>query len=489
MNSPILYNKFQWNYLLLFLIINFVSCNEPIEEVPILKSPVGLEASKGDFSEKIEISWLPVQGANYYQIFKFNPTNGEYEFFQKVTETTYTDISESNPGEKVYYKIQAFVSATLFSELSVSVFGFIKEIEYVKLDTPLELTISKGEFGHGIRLSWVTVPQVAGYQIYKFNKAINDYALVGNSGSSEFFDGEISGFAAYEKVYYKIRSFNSETEFSDFTPVGYGYFNGMNYQFSFEFGSQGTSNGQFLFPEHVNTDSDGNIYISDPNNNRVQKFSNEGNFINVFHSTNSPRGLFLMPDGGYILARSFDNMISRYDSNKNLVNEFGGFGTGNGKFHYFRQIVMDDEGFLYVVDHNNHRIQKFDLDGNFITKWGNLAEKAGEGDFNNPWGITFFKGFIVVSSQNMIQFFTKSGQFVKEFMMESDCYDITSDEDNIYIAAGSYIIKTDDKFEVIEKIGEGDFSLNSGIALGKNGELIASSVYTRKIRVYRKDLP
>ncbi|MDH3677079.1 MAG: 6-bladed beta-propeller, partial [Nitrosopumilus sp.] len=40
---------------------------------------------------------------------------------------------------------------------------------------------------------------------------------------------------------------------------------------------------------------------------------------------------------------------------------------------------------LYVVDQNNHRIQKFDSDGNFITKWG--EEGTIEGQFLVPYGI------------------------------------------------------------------------------------------------------
>jgi len=37
---------------------------------------------------------------------------------------------------------------------------------------------------------------------------------------------------------------------------------------------------------------------------------------------------------------------------------------------------------LYVADQNNHRIQAFDLNGNFIKKWGLSGSEPGR--FNNP---------------------------------------------------------------------------------------------------------
>jgi len=45
------------------------------------------------------------------------------------------------------------------------------------------------------------------------------------------------------------------------------------------FGIGGKGNGQFDTPQDIATDSNGNIYVSDTVNNRIQKFSSNGNFI------------------------------------------------------------------------------------------------------------------------------------------------------------------------------------------------------------------
>ena len=45
-------------------------------------------------------------------------------------------------------------------------------------------------------------------------------------------------------------------------------------------------------------------------------------------------------------------------------------------------IAVDSEDNVYVADTSNHRIQKFDSNGNFITKWG--SEGTGNGEFKKP---------------------------------------------------------------------------------------------------------
>jgi tripartite motif-containing protein 71 len=47
--------------------------------------------------------------------------------------------------------------------------------------------------------------------------------------------------------------------------------------------------------------------------------------------------------------------------------------------------VVDASGNVFVVDEGNNRIQKFDANGSFITKWGTLG--SGDGQFEEPTSI------------------------------------------------------------------------------------------------------
>lgn len=56
------------------------------------------------------------------------------------------------------------------------------------------------------------------------------------------------------------------------TLAGNDELNSIKYCFDFKWGSEGTSNGQFLRPHDVNFDSNGNVYVSDRDRNDIQKF-------------------------------------------------------------------------------------------------------------------------------------------------------------------------------------------------------------------------
>ena len=59
--------------------------------------------------------------------------------------------------------------------------------------------------------------------------------------------------------------------------------------------------------------------------------------------------------------------------------------TDNGQFTTPTGIAVDLKGNIYVVDYYNNRIQKFDNNGSFISKWG--TEGKADGQFSLPTGI------------------------------------------------------------------------------------------------------
>src|SRR2546422_7697925 len=95
-------------------------------------------------------------------------------------------------------------------------------------------------------------------------------------------------------------------------------------EFASSFGSGGSENGQFAVPQGIALDKSGNIYVVDQNNNRVEKF----------------------------------------DSNGNFVLKLGTFGSGDGQFADPLGIAVDKSGYIYVVDQNNERVEIFSTNHN-----------------------------------------------------------------------------------------------------------------------------
>lgn len=356
-----------------------------------------------------------------------------------------------------------------------------KKESITELDRPIGLKASKGLYGNKIVLNWTPMPKAINYQIYKFDSLKNDYLFLSETSDTIFTD--ISITQKYTKTYYKIKIYNSDNEYSGFSDVDYGYINGNAYDLISSFGSEGSGKGQFSFPEHLAIDNSDNIYVSDPNNGRIQKFDKNGNFLEIFFSCSSPRSVLFLADK-IVIAKSADNKICVMNYNKQVIKEWGSYGSGDGQFYNFRQIAIDDENNLYIVDHNNNRVQKFDINGNFLLKWGSTGET--EGNFVYPWGIAYLNNKIIVSSGTRVQFFTKSGSFIKQWNLGTTIYDIRVKGNDIYLACGGYVLKTNENKDVEIKIGENDFSTVTSLLIDSNDNLYANDVYKRRISLYQK---
>ena len=78
-------------------------------------------------------------------------------------------------------------------------------------------------------------------------------------------------------------------------------------------------------------------------------------------------------DSVYVTDGRNNSYIAKFDGQGNFEKKWGGFGYGNGHFVENHGIVTDKEGNVYVVDTRNVRIQKFNSEGEFITKWGSTV--------------------------------------------------------------------------------------------------------------------
>ena len=56
---------------------------------------------------------------------------------------------------------------------------------------------------------------------------------------------------------------------------------------------------------------------------------------------------------------------------------WGESGSAPGQFNLVHNIVADADGWVYVADREDHRVQVFDSDGNYETQWNNLHRHCG----------------------------------------------------------------------------------------------------------------
>jgi len=95
-----------------------------------------------------------------------------------------------------------------------------------------------------------------------------------------------------------------------------------------------------------------------------------------------------------------------------FVGTWGQAGTEPGGFQDPFDVALDAEGFVYVTDSGNHRVQKFTRDGAFVLQWGSAGTEPGH--FKKPAGIAIAENAVYVSDYfaDTVQQFTHNGKFL-----------------------------------------------------------------------------
>ncbi|MCX8213031.1 MAG: peptidyl-alpha-hydroxyglycine alpha-amidating lyase family protein [SAR202 cluster bacterium] len=67
-----------------------------------------------------------------------------------------------------------------------------------------------------------------------------------------------------------------------------------------------------------------------------------------------------------------NSRVHKYSPDGKLLFSWGGPGTDPGEFNIVHNIATDRDGWVYVADRENHRVQIFDSNGKFETQWVNM---------------------------------------------------------------------------------------------------------------------
>jgi len=179
--------------------------------------------------------------------------------------------------------------------------------------------------------------------------------------------------------------------------------------------------GQFNLAQQIAVDDDRNIYVADTGNSRIQKLTNNGEFLSSWGTHGIEDGKFQSPVGIVVYENNVyvvddkRHDIQKFDSNGNFIFKWGEFGTENGQFNKPKGITIDSNGIIYVVDSKNNRIQIFTSDGEFLSSFGKYGNS--DGKLKVPVDVAVYGDFIYVSDpgNNKIEKYALDGTFLKSF--------------------------------------------------------------------------
>ena len=175
--------------------------------------------------------------------------------------------------------------------------------------------------------------------------------------------------------------------------------------------------GMIAFAHGIHVDRDGNIWVTDANDNRPQaargqppsttpatvghqviKFSPDGKVLMRLgkagvagappEALTEPNDIVTAPNGDIFVAEGHSGQnanaapdtvarISKFTKDGKFIKSWGKLGSGPGEFKTPHGLAIDSRGRLFVADRGNVRLQLFDLDGTFLLETRQFSRLSG----------------------------------------------------------------------------------------------------------------
>jgi sugar lactone lactonase YvrE len=127
-------------------------------------------------------------------------------------------------------------------------------------------------------------------------------------------------------------------------------------------GTKGKAEGEFTLPHCVQIDAQGQLHVADRENDRVQVFTQDGQFVRKYGGF-APFGLFIAPDQTLFVADGRAHKCLHTTLEGKVLGEWGSQGTEPGQFNLPHGIAVDRQGRIYVGDIEGKRLQRFTRKG------------------------------------------------------------------------------------------------------------------------------
>jgi YD repeat-containing protein len=157
-------------------------------------------------------------------------------------------------------------------------------------------------------------------------------------------------------------------------------------------GVSGAGSGQLNDPVGIAVDPNGNTWVVDHNNNRIEKFSSANAFVSSYGSSGTGEAQFKEPayiavSGGNLYVTDSGNVrVQELSTSGAYISQFGSSGSGNGQFSHPQGIAASPgTGTLYVGDPTNSRVEEFTQGGMYVAQFGTAG--TGNGQLKTPVGL------------------------------------------------------------------------------------------------------
>jgi len=139
--------------------------------------------------------------------------------------------------------------------------------------------------------------------------------------------------------------------------------------------------GRFKHPHGIWMNDEDELYLTDRDTHLVTKWTADGTFVKAWGTANQPGepgAPFNQPtkavetdDGELYVSDGYgQHRMHRFAKNGQLIRSWGEKGTGPGQFGWpVHSVLWHPAGKVLIVDRENHRIQHFTPEGDYLMEW------------------------------------------------------------------------------------------------------------------------
>jgi DNA-binding beta-propeller fold protein YncE len=300
-----------------------------------------------------------------------------------------------------------------------------------------------------------------------------------------------SGLAAGSHTF-RVRATNAEATESG--PATYTW-SALTPVFASNLASEGSGKGGVVYPRGMAVDPQGNVWVVDSGNDRVQEFDSKGEFVRQFGSPGTGNGQFdtpvdvaLTPGGDLWVTDAYNERVQKFNSKGEYLGQFGSEGTEAGKFIEPSGIAIDSSGNVWVSDHRYYRVEEFDSKGKYIRTISGF--QAPEGIAIDPEGHLF----VVDARANVVQKFSATGSYISQFGSEGVGNGQFAEPQVIDIDQAGNILVADrntgrvqefsQSGEYLTKFGGGELSEPDGVVFAGPGAAYVSDSVGNRVELW-----
>ncbi|UCH78547.1 MAG: hypothetical protein JSU81_00955 [Candidatus Coatesbacteria bacterium] len=160
--------------------------------------------------------------------------------------------------------------------------------------------------------------------------------------------------------------------------------------------------------------ANGNVYVSDGGNDKIQLFSAAGSKLREWGREgsgngefNNPAGIGVAPNGNVYVTDNGNARVQYFTAAGSFLGKWGSTGTGNGQFFGPKEVAVGPDGRVHVLEMYNNRVQYFTATGSFLGKFGRWG--SGPSQFKTPYGLALSRDgrrlYVADMGNSRVQYF------------------------------------------------------------------------------------